>query len=68
MRIMSEKEYNALIITEYVKGYKAGYQAGVHDDFMESHTINDIRKILGMEPVITCNSIGSNKMDKSEAM
>ncbi len=45
---LTKKEYNALVNNAYIQGYEMGKKQGEQDAFFKNHTINDVRKLLGM--------------------
>ena len=51
MRILTEKQYNALLNQAYVDGYHAGFRAAEREALYKQFTPNDIRKTFGFEPI-----------------
>ena len=48
---LTEKELNAQINRSYLEGYNQGYDAGVRDEMFSKSTPNQLREILGLEPI-----------------
>jgi hypothetical protein len=49
---LTEKELNAKLNQSFLKGYNSGYNAGVIDGLFKKHTPNQLRELLGLNPII----------------
>lgn len=53
---ISKKKYNAALNKAYIEGYELGRKTGVAKGFMDNHTINHIREMVGLPPLPEANS------------
>lgn len=48
---LTEQEYDAALLKEYLKGYKEGFRYGKKIGFSKQLTPNDIRELLGLPKI-----------------
>jgi hypothetical protein len=49
---LTEKELNAKLNQSFLKGYNSGYNAGLNEGLFGKYTPNQIREVLGLNPII----------------
>ena len=51
MKILTERQYNAVINQAYWQGYKTGYAHGEQGAEIHNKTMNSLREKLGLPPL-----------------